>query len=109
MRFPGRLKIPLHAYVQLLRSAFEPATTARSQYRRLLDFFQAQQRAIEISCRGFTTFGRGNLNVVDARNSGIHAKKNSTVRFCGIASPLPRVFKMKARKHTYARQAAAPW
>jgi len=79
VRFLGRLKIPFHADVHLLRAALEPAASTRTQDRGLLDFFHPQDRAIEISRRGFASFGRRNLNVIDARHTWIHTTQNSMI------------------------------
>ena len=62
-------KIPFHADMQLLRAALEPAASARAQDRRFLDLLHPQDRAIEISRRGFASFRRRDLNVIDARHA----------------------------------------
>ena len=69
MRLPGRPEIFLHADMQLLRSALEPAASSRVQDRWLLNFLQTQDRPIEISSRSLTTFRHGDLNVIDAGNA----------------------------------------
>ena len=69
VRFPGRLKIPFHPDVQLLRTALEPAASASAQDGRLLDLLHPQERAIEIPGRRFASLGRRDLNVIDARHA----------------------------------------
>jgi len=69
VRFLGRLKIPFHPDVHLLRAALEPATSAGAQDRWLLDLFHLQDRPIEISRHAFASFRRRDLNVIDARHS----------------------------------------
>jgi hypothetical protein len=67
MRFLGGLKIVFHSDVQLLRAALEPATSASAQDRRFLDLFHSEERAIKFSRCGFASFGRRDLDVIDAR------------------------------------------
>lgn len=69
VRFPSGPKIPFHSDVQLLRAALEPAASTRAQDRRFLDLLHPQHQAIEISCRGFASFRRRDLNVIDARHA----------------------------------------
>src|SRR5579863_4555747 len=77
MRFPGWLKIQFHPDVNLLRSALEPAASARAQDWRLFNFLHPHVRAVELSSRCFASRGTGELNVIDARHAGLHTDQNS--------------------------------
>ena len=65
MRLPGRPKIPLYADVQLLGTAFKPATTSRTQRLRFRQLTHSQDRPVKRPGGLLTPFRRRNLNVVD--------------------------------------------
>ncbi len=73
MSFFRRSKIPLHPDVELLRAAQKPATAACPQYGRLFDFFHPENRAVEFSRRRFAALGRGDLDVIEARDVRNHS------------------------------------
>ena len=107
VRFLGCLKIPLHSDMQLLRTALKPAASARAQGRRLLDLFHPEDRAIEIPRRGFTSFRRRDLNVIDARHAWIHTTQNSMIGQGQIFRPVVGIFRILPSKRTSARRVAA--
>jgi hypothetical protein len=59
-------KITFHADVDLLVATLEPATASGAERSRLVDFTQAQKRAVEFASSGFAALRSGQLDVVDA-------------------------------------------
>ena len=70
--FSGRAEIGLDADMELLRAAFEPATTSGTERVRLWNLGQAEKRAVEFAGGGFAALGSGDLNVIEAYDSKGH-------------------------------------
>jgi len=80
--FFGGAEIFFDADVDLLSVAFEPTAAAGAQRFRLLNFPQAQERAVEIPGGGFAALRGGNLQVIEMCDSRLHGLKRITTRNC---------------------------
>ena len=77
MRFPGRAELALDAQVKLQTTALKPGAASSSEIRRLRNFHQPEQFAVELARQRFAAGRHGELNVVDAidRHSIIQAAR----------------------------------
>jgi hypothetical protein len=78
VRLLSRTEIALDTDVKLLVAAPEPTSAPHTQYRRLFNLLHAQNQAVEFLRGRLAPCGRGNLDMVYARNAGLHARQNIT-------------------------------
>jgi len=69
------------ADVNLLTSAFEPATPAKAKRLWFLQFSESKERAVKLASGGFTSFRSGNLNVIDSGDAHFH--RPTRIPACG--------------------------
>jgi len=65
MRFLGWPKVRLNSQMNLYDAAFEPATAALGQLRRLRNFIHPKQFAVKSASFAFCTRRHGKLHVID--------------------------------------------
>ena len=70
--FFRRAKICFYSDVELLSTALEPAAAAGPERFRLLNFGQAEERAVKFAGSGFTALGSGYLQMIELGNVGFH-------------------------------------
>ena len=73
MGFASGMEIRLHADVELLRAAFEPAAATRLERCRLWNFAQAQESPVEFASGRFAPRGSGYLKVIEMRDLTFHS------------------------------------
>jgi hypothetical protein len=74
MSFSGGEEMFFDADVELLRTALEPAAAARAERLGLLDFGQAEERAIKFAGGGFATLRSGDLKVIEVCDTSFHGQ-----------------------------------
>jgi hypothetical protein len=72
MSFLCRAKIRFYADVELLGAALELTAAPGAERHGLLDFGQAEERAVKIASGGFTTLRSGDLQMIELGNAGFH-------------------------------------
>jgi hypothetical protein len=84
MSFPGGVKLPFDADVELLRAALEPAAATGAERLGLFNFGQAEERAIKFASGGFATLRSGDLQVIEMGDVSFHRQYKIPVRgrFC---------------------------
>lgn len=73
--------------VELLIAALEPAAAASAERSGLLDFSQAENRAVEFASGEFAALRSGYLDVVDAHDQTIHLGEHANQLALGYLQP----------------------
>lgn len=72
MSFFRGTEIRFDANVELLSAALEPAAATGAERFRLLNFGQAEERAVKFAGGGFATLRGGNLQMIELGDAGTH-------------------------------------